>query len=223
MTDCRAQKLTAARRHLPIDTAARAGFDANEHSLTMARDGRDTKERIERAALRLFVEQGIAETSIRQIARKARVSQGAMYNHYASKEALAWHLFSTNFSDFGWELRRRSHEHEGLEAKFKAMIGYVFELFDKDWILVSYVFLARHQHLRKVTPKMGNPYMVFRTVIADAMKRNEIPRQDPDVAASLVVGAILQVTDTKILGRIKQDLSSLSDTVAISCARLLRT
>ena len=53
------------------------------------RDGSETKERIERAALTLFVKRGIAETSIRQIARAARVSLGAMYNHYRSKDELA--------------------------------------------------------------------------------------------------------------------------------------
>ena len=35
------------------------------------RDGRQTRERIERAALRLFVQSGVAETSIRDIALEA--------------------------------------------------------------------------------------------------------------------------------------------------------
>ena len=70
----------------------------------------DTRERIERSALRLFVEQGIAETSIREIARDAGVSQGAMYNHFVSKEELAWELFSENFSQIGHELRKVAAE-----------------------------------------------------------------------------------------------------------------
>src|SRR5579883_895632 len=36
----------------------------------------DTKTAIEQAALRLFVERGIAETSIKEVARAAKVSQG---------------------------------------------------------------------------------------------------------------------------------------------------
>ena len=44
-----------------------------------------TRERIERAALKHFVEQGIAETSIRNIADTAHISLGAMYNHFSSK------------------------------------------------------------------------------------------------------------------------------------------
>ncbi|MBL8662459.1 MAG: helix-turn-helix transcriptional regulator, partial [Candidatus Odyssella sp.] len=61
------------------------------------RDGSETKERIENAALTLFVKRGIAETSIRQIAKTAKVSLGAMYNHYKSKDELAEVLFAELF------------------------------------------------------------------------------------------------------------------------------
>lgn len=185
------------------------------------RDGTRTKERVERAALKLFVEQGVAETSIRDIAREAGISQGAMYNHFESKDQLAWALFATHFSEMGQELHRRAQAHDTLKAKFRAMIAYVFERFDQDWLLVSYVFLARHLHLRRVTRKLGNPYIAFRTVIASAIRRGEIPRQDSDLAASMVVGAIIQVIDTKILGVIKGDLSASADATAEACARLL--
>src|SRR5262244_3918339 len=99
---------------------------------------RDTKARIDGAALRLFVERGVAETSIREVAMAAGVSQGAMYNHYPSKEELAWSLFSVNFSELGVELRRRAHDQRGIDAKLRAMIRYVFQRFDEDWVLVSY-------------------------------------------------------------------------------------
>ena len=58
-----------------------------------------TKEIIEREAQRLFVKQGIAETSIRDISRAAGISQGAMYNHYASKEELARTMFMRGLRD----------------------------------------------------------------------------------------------------------------------------
>ncbi len=187
------------------------------------RTATNTKERIKETALRLFVEKGIAETSIRDIAQDAEVSQGAMYNHYASKDELVWELFFTNFSEIGQELRRRAHENDTLEGKIGSMVRHVFELFDRDWALVTYVFFNRHQLLRKAScTEIMYPYMVFRTVIAEAIKRGEIPEQDPDVATSLVMGAILQVTDGKSLGRIDRKLADLSDKVARACLRLLK-
>jgi AcrR family transcriptional regulator len=182
---------------------------------------KDAKGKIEAAALRLFVERGVAETSIREIAIAAGVSQGAMYNHYPSKEELAWSLFSVHFSELGVALRRLAHEHDGIDGKLRAMIRHVFHRFDEDWVLVSYVFFARHQYLKRVTPALGNPYTVFRSVIAEAIRHGEIPRQDVDLAASLVAGAVIQVIDTRILGRLTGKLGGLADKVAAALVRLL--
>lgn len=152
-----------------------------------------------------------------------------MYNHYTGKEDLAWQLFSANFSEFGLELRRIAREQPTLEEKFRAMIAYVFERFDEDWVSVSYVFFARHQFLERITRHHGNPYLAFRSVIAEAMARGEIPRQNTEVATSLVVGGIIQVIDTAILlarfngraRRRKSRLAGKSDAVATACSRLL--
>ncbi len=187
------------------------------------RHGLQTKDRIEKAALRLFVEQGVAETSIRDIAAAAGVSQGAMYNHYVSKDELAFALFAESWAEMGKELRRCAHQGDSLEDKFKCMVGYVFDLFDEDWIRVRYVFFARHENLMKISANVPNPYLVFRTVIVDAMKRGEIPHKDPDLANSMVMGAIVQVIDTKILGRIKTNLAAQTETVAKACVAMLRS
>jgi AcrR family transcriptional regulator len=182
---------------------------------------KDVKGKIEAAALRLFVERGVAETSIREIATAAGVSQGAMYNHYPSKEELAWSLFSVNFSELGVELRRLAQEQDRIAGKLRAMVRHVFDRFDEDWVLVSYVFFARHQYLKRVTPALGNPYTVFRSVIAEAIRHGEIPRQDVEMATSLVAGAVIQMIDTRILGRLTGKLGGLSDKVAAALVRLL--
>lgn len=187
------------------------------------RPGTLTKERIDRAALRLFTEWGVAETSIRDIAQEAGVSQGAMYNHYASKEELASSLFLENYSRMGGELRDVAAREEGLEAKIRAMLRHTFEEFDRDWTLISYVYMTRHQYLRTVSPRArNNPHLVFRLIIVDAISRGEVPEQDPDVATAMVMGAIVQVMDVSILGRIHQKpLVALADDIASGCLRLL--
>jgi AcrR family transcriptional regulator len=184
---------------------------------------RDAKVRIEEAALRLFVERGIAETSVREIAQAAGVSQGAMYNHYPSKEELAWALFSTNFSRIGTELRELAIGKAGFQSKLRAMIGHIFRRFDEDWVLLSFVFFARHYHLTRVTRRLGNPYTVFRLEIAEAMRRGEIERQNLDVATAMVTGAINQVIDSRILKRVKAPLVSHTDQVTVGCLSLLRS
>ena len=70
------------------------------------RNAARTKAVITATALRLFVRQGIKETTIKDIAREAKVAEGTLYRHYASKDDLAWDLFSTHFTSFALELDR---------------------------------------------------------------------------------------------------------------------
>src|SRR5580700_7288995 len=54
----------------------------------MTRPSEITRERILKAAERLFAERGYDVTSVRAIVEKARVNQAAINYHFAGKEAL---------------------------------------------------------------------------------------------------------------------------------------
>jgi len=185
------------------------------------RPRRDTKELIERAALKLFVANGVAATSIKDIAREADVSQGAMYNHYASKDELAWLLFSDNFTEIGADLRRIAREESDIRSKLRLITAYIFERYDRDPLLISYCFLVRHMHLTQVRTRLGNPYLVIRTVIEGEVRRKNIPPQELDVAAALVTGAIIQMIDIHIFESLKGPLAPRANAVADACVAIL--
>ena len=69
---------------------------------------------------------------------------------------------------------------------------------------------------------MGNTYLVVRVVIANAIKKGEIPKQDVELATSATSGVILQVADNRILGRLEKPLTELADEVTAACLRVLR-
>lgn len=181
----------------------------------------DTRERIVRSALKLFVEKGIAETSIRDIAKLANISLGNIYNHFDSKEELAWKLFINGWNEIGQELRRRANDKTTLSQKMRSMIQYVFDRYDEDWLLVTYIFSSRHQHLQRVPPSRGNPYTIFRMVIADAMRRGEIPQGDLELKTALVVGAVIQTIDSRILSRLEGNLGRSAMAAADLCVKML--
>ena len=54
----------------------------------------ETKARVERAALTLFVARGVAETTTKEIAMAASIAEGTIYRYFPSKEQLALDLES---------------------------------------------------------------------------------------------------------------------------------
>jgi AcrR family transcriptional regulator len=186
------------------------------------KNGSQTRGKIDRTAMRLFVEKGIAETTIRDIAGAAEIAEGTLYRHYSGKEELAWQLFVVNFTAIGATLNELQRAKPSVRGKLDAIIRYFCSVFDRDPITFNYLFLARHQHMLRLTPRQPNPYLVFRAVIREGMSNGEIPKQDLDVATSMVMGLILQVIDARILGRrIPQDIESLADTLIEASYRVL--
>jgi len=172
--------------------------------------------------MRLFVEKGIKETTIRDIAAEANIAEGTLYRHYASKEELAWRLFVDNFTAIGRTLAEIQRSQEGIRNKLAAIIRYFCSVFDRDAVMFNYLFLARHQHMLRLTPRMPNPYLVIRSVVREGMARGEIPQADLDLATSMVMGVILQPIDTRLIGRrIKQNVSDLAETMTNAAYRVL--
>ncbi len=185
------------------------------------RDGSRTKELIAHTALHLFVEKGITETTIRDIAGAAGIAEGTLYRHYESKDQLAWELFSTNYLDFARELDRLQEEYETLKDKLTAMIRQFCAFFDRDPVLFSYLLLAQHAQLKKVTPEMETAVTVLQKVIAQGMARREVPEMEVELAAAMVLGVVLEVAIFKAYSRITQELSQLSETLTAACWRVL--
>ena len=60
------------------------------------RQARDTKARLIDAALTLFSQKGVGNTSIKEIAREAGVAQGLLYHYFASKDDLLWGVLESD-------------------------------------------------------------------------------------------------------------------------------
>jgi len=186
------------------------------------RDGTKTRQRISDEALRLFVEKGIAETSIRDIARAANVAEGALYRHYASKDDLAWRLFADQYAALGAAVDAVQAAEQSFESKIRALVRHFCRAFDDNPVLFSYLLLSQHDQVRKVTQQMANPLAVVRKVIAEGLARQPGDRRDPAVVSAMVLGLVLQVAVERTYGRIPAPLATLAETLADACWRVVK-
>lgn len=181
-----------------------------------------TKEKLERAALYLFLKKGVDGTSMRDVVRKAGYSLGAFYNHFESKEELAWELFSGAWYRMGLDLRARTRAEPGLEGQLHAVASYIFAYYDEDPELVGYAFLTRHRYIARVNVRQPNPHLVVRLFIAKAMARHEARKMETEIATQIVMGAVIQTVDAKMLGLIEGPLNGRAKDVAEALYRALR-
>ncbi|MBM3599818.1 MAG: TetR/AcrR family transcriptional regulator [Alphaproteobacteria bacterium] len=187
----------------------------------MPRSRSDTRQRIRDCALKLFVEKGFGSTSMRDIAHCVGVTEGALYRHFLGKDELAWHLFSEGFVGLAERLERRQAAAHGVAAKLDGMLDEFLALFDADPALFSFLLLAQHGQLDKVTADMPNPVEIVRRVVAEAMERGEIAAGNANLVAALVLGLVLQPATFAVYGRLTRPLGLRAPDIRRACRRIL--
>jgi AcrR family transcriptional regulator len=168
----------------------------------------DTKHRIERAALTLFVARGVAETTTREIALAASIAEGTIYRYFPSKEQLAVDMFLRHHRALAEALDEAQAKAPNLREKIDAIVRCYCEWADRDWTLFAYHLLNQHSFLIQVPDGDPNPVNVVREVIARAMKAGEIPSRDADLAAALAIGTVMQPATYKVYGRFEGPLTA---------------
>ena len=185
------------------------------------RDPAATRERIERAALRLFAAKGVDGTSVRDIATAAGVADGALYRHHPSKEALVGALFRGHTAALVRRLTGLRDAAPTLPAALRAMIGGLYGLYDSDTDLFAFLLLVQHGQLTKLGPDDPSPVELVIGLLRRGMERGELPARDPQLAAALVLGIVLQPATFAVYGRIRPPLAALADEVTDACLRAL--
>jgi AcrR family transcriptional regulator len=178
---------------------------------------------IERSALELFVEKGIDGTSIRDIAQRAGVTEGALYRHHPSKDSLVGALFRAAFASFSERLHAAQATAGSSSDRIRAMVRAFYQQYDEDPYQFEYVVRTRHSLLDEARMReKENPAAIIERVIAEGMKAGEFPRQDTALATSLLMGLVMEAPVARKFGRLKGKLVTYTDVAANACVMLLK-
>ncbi|MCV7075252.1 TetR/AcrR family transcriptional regulator [Mycobacterium szulgai] len=90
---------------------------------TAARQGSDRRAAIIDAALNRFLAQGLSATSLRQIQRDAHVSNGSLFHHFPSKEALAGAVYVDCVTRYQQAFLAELGRHEDAQQAVRAIVG----------------------------------------------------------------------------------------------------
>jgi AcrR family transcriptional regulator len=171
----------------------------------------DTRARIEQAAIHLFVEKGVTDTTVRDIAGALGLSEGALYRHFASKDDLVWQIFERRYVDFAGELQTLAAAAPTTREKLAAMIRGLCRAHDDNPELFHFLLFVQHGQLSKLEHDTPTPVDAVRAVLAEGIASGTLPPQSADVATALVFGIVLQPMQFAAYGRLPSAMSSLSD------------
>jgi AcrR family transcriptional regulator len=148
----------------------------------LAPDDAPAKKKILTEALRLFVRDGLCETSIRDIARATGYTNPALFKHFAGKERLALHLFEQCYLNLFQAIERAMSGQQGYAAKQHALIASYLEMLDADRDALLYV----QDNLRHFWPKM--PGSVKRSsIVGQVQALLQLGRDDGAVSDAIPI------------------------------------
>lgn len=159
------------------------------------------KEKILEAALALFAENGYADTSTKEIANQAGVSEALIFKHFGNKDSLLAHLVKSGY-------RRVLQHHRGMmtykNAKdfLRNMIFLPSKLVAEEplfWKLqerLSHIPFSRQQHEQFMKP--------VHPIIIRAFK--ELGYEDPEIEAEFLLLVIDMLWKKEASGEIDNSL-----------------
>ena len=172
---------------------------------------RNARPKIERAALKLFVNEGIDAATTREIAEEAGVSEGALYRHYKGKDELALALFMETHNRLSTLMVEAWMEGGSLEARVHRAVKAYCNLADEDWLLFSFHLVSMDRFVPHDVRRDDDPVSVTEALIQDLIDKGEIPSCNPEVMSGMVLGVLIQSGNNKIYSRLPGNMSDHVD------------
>jgi AcrR family transcriptional regulator len=175
---------------------------------------RNARPKIERAALKLFIHEGVDAATTREIAEKAGVSEGALYRHYKGKDELALSLFMETHNRLGTMMAEALSGEGTLEQKVNAAVAAYCDLADEDFLLFSFHLVSLNRFLPYDKRRDDDPVTITEKIIAGLMSDGHIPRGDPALKAAMALGVVMQAGQNKIYNRLPGPLSQHAEALS---------
>jgi TetR/AcrR family fatty acid metabolism transcriptional regulator len=173
------------------------------------RRGGDKRERILRAAVKVFAKGGFHAARVSEVAKAAGVADGTIYLYFKSKDELLVSLFEDRVERLLTYLREELPKLEGGPARLRRVIELQLGLLEgeRDLAEVITVILRQSSKLMKeyAAPKFLAYLDAIAKVVSEGQKAGEF-REDvsPHLVARATFGALDGIALTWALGKAEQ-------------------
>ncbi|MFA5807893.1 MAG: TetR/AcrR family transcriptional regulator [bacterium] len=170
------------------------------------KNGGEKRDRILRAAVKIFSRNGFFNSKVSEIARAAEVADGTIYLYFKNKDDLLISLFEEKMGEVVADVRRRIAVGGNALEKLRIFIENHMDLLERESGLVEVLQVELRQStkfLKDYTPVKFFEYLEVISDILDEGKREGVFRPDLNVSVArrAIFGALDELSLTYILSR----------------------
>jgi AcrR family transcriptional regulator len=144
------------------------------------------------AALGCFAEYGYEATRIKQIAARAGVSEGAIYRHYASKEAVAQALFAEHLDAYAATLQAVAVTDQPVGQRLREIIRVSFVSYRANPDAMSFILLQKPRLMAGWQPNPAFPIDIIEGIIREGQQEGVLRDGQPNLLAAIFLGCLLR-------------------------------
>jgi len=169
----------------------------------------DKRERILKAAVKVFARSGFHATRVSEVAKAAGVADGTIYLYFKSKEELLFSLFEERIQKLLVYMRDEVPKKPDPPARLRAVIDMQLGLLEGERDLAEVITVILRQSTRLMKEFAAPHFLAYLDAIAKIIVEGQQTgafRSDvsPHTAARAIFGALDGITLTWALGRAEQ-------------------
>ena len=183
------------------------------------------KQDIENGAIRLFATNGLAGTTIKDIATEAGVTEGALYRHYSGKNEMARELYSREakifFSGFKPIL---DDEAKTFPQRMHDVISFIYDYYQENPDRLIFVVLTRQSfpgQAERGASQVFDRDMMIAEYFRKEMERGTTEKDDPLLIMALIRGMILEPIMMHRCGSLNQWPAKYVNEITQACLKVL--
>jgi AcrR family transcriptional regulator len=188
----------------------------------------DTRQRILHSALLCFLEDGYEQTTIARIREHSGVSNGALFHHFPSKEAVADALYVQAMASYQsglWEMLRRRPR--SLRAAVRGTIAHQLSWVELNSDLARFVYMRGHldwdsQGAAELSELNAELSAAFRAWMAPFVERGELRLRSMGLITAIVNGPAHAIARRWLAGQLHESPTAFVDELADAAWAALR-
>jgi len=178
--------------------------------------GESKKRLILKVATEVFAEKGFNETTISQIAQKAKIAEGSIYHYFATKEDLLLSIPEERMEKFLSGLQEHLEGVEGTLNRMRKLIWYHLYFYEKnkDYVLILLQNIQQNPRFYSTRAyRLIQEFGKLAVKIIEEGKKEKVIQAgiDSRLLRDAILGAVEHIT---IRGSILGKLSSLTEAAA---------